>query len=102
MVSDASSSDGCLDEDFCPDLAAELEETRKVRDQWCAEYVRVRDELAALKATIGALTDLKPIQFMSDDDDYIKALEVRLDTIGKLVTNLARVRMEHDAGSPNG
>jgi hypothetical protein len=46
MVSDASSSNGCLDKDSCPDLAAELEETRKVRDQWCAEYVRVRDELA--------------------------------------------------------
>jgi uncharacterized coiled-coil DUF342 family protein len=26
-------------------LRAELEETRKTRDQWCAEYTKLRDEM---------------------------------------------------------
>lgn len=30
-------------------LEKELKKTRKVRDQWCAEYTQVRDELQALR-----------------------------------------------------
>lgn len=43
------------DGEMVEDLEAELADARKVRDAWCAEYVRVRDELAALKAKIVAL-----------------------------------------------
>ena len=37
------------------ELKAALADACKVRDQWCAEYVKVRDELARLKAQRGAL-----------------------------------------------
>ena len=30
-------------------IALELRETQKVRDEWCAEYTRVRNELEAVK-----------------------------------------------------
>ena len=30
-------------------LEAELAETKRVRDQWCAEYTKVRDEIDAIK-----------------------------------------------------
>ena len=32
-------------------LKAALKKACKVRDQWCAEYVRVRDELAQLRGS---------------------------------------------------
>ena len=37
------------------ELKAALADACKVRDQWCAEYVKVRDELAQLKAQRDAL-----------------------------------------------
>lgn len=45
------------------DLWTELKETQKVRDEWCAEYTRVRDELAALKAVIAASEFSGDIEF---------------------------------------
>lgn len=46
-------------------LETQIAEARKSRDEWCAEYVRVRDELEAIKADLAfyKALSLKPATY---------------------------------------